>query len=82
MTIGNPPPPAFRIRCMVCDKLVERVTWWHDQQENCHRIKVDCHGDTDSMELTPRMLVSTRDVDQLYAQEGQAFTTKRICNEK
>ena len=82
MTLHVNPEPQMRIRCMVCDKLVDRVTWWHDQQENCHRIKVHCHGDTDSMEVTPRMLTSTKAADLLYAQEGQAFTTKRVCNEK
>lgn len=79
MIFGRRIPPPLRIRCMQCDKPVKRIDLHHPAgAQAVITITVYCHGETDTMEVTPHMLKHQGAIEQIEAQEGQAFTTKKI----
>ena len=76
-------PPPLRIRCAVCDRLVQR--WQIDEipsrPDRGRVLTVFCHGDSDAMTISDHDIAS----DQLFWQavergqaEGVAFATKRL----
>ena len=66
-----------RIRCAVCERLVERVEWEHELYSRQTRITVRCHGETETMR-SDTMSLSYAQMEELKDQEGVAFETKRI----
>lgn len=70
----------LRIKCAICNKLVDRVETWHDPIKNCISIKVKCHGDFDEMSISSIDVIKleTVELNSLFEQEGIAFATKRL----
>jgi len=69
-----------RIRCAVCHRYVDKMWMWHDLLASTYRIKVRCHGQEDTMEITEEffMDLTAAQRQQLETQEGIAFDQKRI----
>lgn len=74
----------LRIRCAICDKLVDRVYWRYDQWKGETLIEVDCHGDKDRMTITDHDIVTMThaQLHELNSSVGVAFTTPRVTQEK
>jgi hypothetical protein len=67
----------LRIRCAICDKMVDEVVEMFDDRTREVNLKVCCHGDTDYMQIPSDMIIPMY-IDQLKNQEGIAFSVKRI----
>jgi hypothetical protein len=65
---GAPPLPA----CAVCRKLVDRMQWAHSVDGMRLMLRVECHGETESMDLPMRDLMGAA------IQPGVAFAAKKI----
>jgi hypothetical protein len=73
-------PEMPRIRCAKCDKLVDQVNWYYDECRQATKITVWCHGEKDSMALTPEFLfrLTPDERRQLQASEGVAFVSRGV----
>lgn len=70
-----------RVRCVICDKLVDKVQVDYDPVNDRHRIVVRCHGDKDVMEASGYQIQDDPEFWRAVAGghvEGLAFTTKRL----
>lgn len=74
-----------RIRCSVCDKLVDRIEVELDRARDRQTIKVWCHGDRDRMEVSHAAMARWSPEERRQWEaigrgevEGVAFTTNRI----
>lgn len=75
--MSSQPKQLPRIRCAICDKLVDEVIEMYDELSCEWRLKVRCHGDADYMAV-PLFKLSPEQIDQMKGQEGGAFSVKRI----
>ena len=73
------PEGVPRIRCAVCNRLVQSVEWSHEMYSRQTRITVRCHGDTETM-LLDTMALSYTQLEELKNQEGIAFATRKIAS--
>lgn len=80
LTAPIPDVPLPRVRCALCDKLVERVVVSYEVATMCHVISVKCHGDSESMRMEDYLLADLGvDVKrQILSQEGVAFGARRL----
>lgn len=66
-----------RIRCAICNTMVDTVEWWDDPAQAVRSIRVTCHGSSDTMHLTTSdyMRLGQRGMDAMVSSEGLAFST-------
>lgn len=76
---------AIRIRCAVCDKLVDRVTVSIDPIERTQSVRVDCHGAVERMSVGVDQMRNWTHEERIQwgaialgQKEGVAFTTPQI----
>lgn len=74
----------LRIRCAICDKLVDRVYWRYDQMKGETLIEVDCHGDKDRTTIADYDIIAMThaQLHELNSSVGVAFTTPRISSKE
>jgi hypothetical protein len=77
-------PTTFRampitITCAVCNKPVDKLSWFDDINAYARRITAYCHGDTDTMVLKDGFVMEAGGRGQLT--HGVAFQTKEITND-
>lgn len=70
--------PKFRIRCSLCDKLVDRIDVEINALLGVTHIKAYCHGDRDRMTLTEQEI--DRFGKEFVGQEGVAFAPKLVVS--
>jgi hypothetical protein len=69
---------GLRIRCAICNRPVDLVEQWRDHPSNAWRLRVLCHGDSDTMEIPPGLIDDAEAMEQIKSQEGVAFATERL----
>jgi hypothetical protein len=76
-TIRLPP-----IRCAICDKLVDSAQFYADPFMSAVRIRVWCHGETDTMALTQKFMVEIgpEAYENLVREGGTAFLAQGIAS--
>lgn len=72
-------PKLPRVRCAICDKPVDTVHIEQSFLKNSIFITVECHGDTDTMEIRFRdiRLIMPDVIEELFSTDGVAFAVKR-----
>lgn len=68
----------LKVRCAKCDKRVDHAAMESNDYGNRIRVKVWCHGDSDTMELAYTDIEDPDVLKQMMAQEGVAFATERL----
>lgn len=65
------------IMCAICDKLVDTIELFRNEEKQSDVYRVTCHGDKDTCEISDydRMMTGPQGI-----QDGVAFTKKRIEN--
>ncbi len=65
---------GLKIRCWLCNKLVDQTIVEHDPVDHAWKIVAKCHGDRDVMTVGMEVIRDHRDfAQQLRGQEGRAF---------
>lgn len=72
-----------RVRCAQCDKPVDHIEVSHRLDRMTFLITVWCHGNRDVCEIPEQIFVEEPTAHgQMLAQEGVAFPTNRIEEDK
>lgn len=69
-----------RVRCAVCDNLVDEVEWYRDICNGRLIIRVRCHGDVDEMAVS-ELFDGPEVYEAIHHSEGVAFTKKLLSRE-
>jgi hypothetical protein len=70
-----------KIKCAVCDKLVDKTEIEHKAYDMSVVIRVWCHGETEICKLSSEFLHNLEPVNFKQLEHGVAFTNKKITQE-